>query len=72
MRSERSWAGAVVSAAIMIVVVGVTLVYVPNLLLGYLTTRLVPTWRDFVVVAYWVVAFVGCSILFVRLQRRAA
>ena len=72
MTAQRSWVGAAIAAAIMIVVVGITLVYVPNLLLGYLTTRLVPTWRDLVVVTYWALAFVGCSVLFVRLQRRGA
>jgi len=72
MTAQRSWVGAAIAAAIMIVVVAITLVYVPNLLLGYLTTRLVPTWRDLVVVTYWALAFVGCSVLFVRLQRRGA
>lgn len=54
----------------MIVLSSVALVLVPNTLLGYLTTRVVPTWRDLIVVAWWAVASVGCYVVFVRLQRR--
>jgi hypothetical protein len=44
-------------------------VFVPNALLGYLSTRVVPTWRDLIVVAWWAFAFLGCCWVFVRLQR---
>ena len=65
----RSWARAIVAAAVMIVLSFVALVLVPNTLLGYLTTRVVPTWRDLLVVLYWMTAFVGCCWAFLRLQR---
>jgi hypothetical protein len=64
-----SWPRAFIAAAVMIVASFVLLVLVPNTLLGFLTTRVVPTWRDILVVAYWMVAFVVCCLLFVRLQR---
>jgi hypothetical protein len=60
---------AVIGGVVMIVLSFVALVLVPNTLLGYLTTRVVPTWRDLIVVAWWMVAFVGCCVVFVRLQR---
>jgi hypothetical protein len=60
---------AVVGATGMIVLSFVALVLVPNTLLAYLTTRVVPTWRDLIVVAWWMFAFVGCCVVFVRLQR---
>ena len=69
-RIPRDSAHAVISAAVMIALSFVALVLVPNTLLGYLTTRVVPTWRDLIVVAWWAVAFVGCCVVFVRLQRR--
>jgi hypothetical protein len=53
----------------MIVLSFVAFVFVPNTLLGYLSTRLVPTWRDLLVVLYWMAAFVGCCWTFVYLQR---
>jgi hypothetical protein len=44
-------------------------VLIPNSLLGYLTTRLRPNWRDLTVVAWWGLSFlVGCG-LFIRMQR---
>jgi len=58
-----------VGAAIMIVVSYLAFVLVPNSLLGYLSTRVVPTWRDLIVVAWWALAFLGCCALFMRLQR---
>ena len=69
-RTSSTWVRALIAAAIMVVLTFVTLVLVPNTLLGYLTTRVVPTWRDLIVVTWWVLAFIGCSVVFVRLQRR--
>jgi predicted membrane metal-binding protein len=66
---ERSWWRAIVAAGAMIVLSFVAFVFVPNTLLGYLSTRLVPTWRDLLVVLYWMAAFVGCCWTFVYLQR---
>lgn len=69
VRTGGSWWRALGAAAIMIVLSFLAFVYVPNTLLGYVSTRLVPTWRDLTVVAYWMVAFVACCWVFVRLQR---
>ena len=60
---------AVTAALFMIVLSFVAFVFVPNTLLGYLSTRVVPTWRDLIVVAWWAFAFLGCCWVFVRLQR---
>jgi hypothetical protein len=65
----RSWWQAIVAAVVMIVLSFVAFVFVPNTLLGYLSTRLVPTWRDLTVVVYWMAAFAGCCWAFVHLQR---
>ena len=69
-RTSSTWVRALIAAAIMVVLTFVSLVLIPNTLLGYLTTRVVPTWRDLIVVTWWVLAFIGCSVAFVRLQRR--
>jgi hypothetical protein len=67
--ANRTILGAAIGAAVMIVLSFVALVLVPNTLLGYLSTRVVPTWRDLIVVAWSAFAFVGCCWVFVRLQR---
>jgi hypothetical protein len=67
--AQPGWAGAVVRAAIMLVASLVAFAVVPDRLLGYLTLRVAPNLRDLLVVLWWVVAFVGCCWLFVRLQR---
>lgn len=67
-RKRPTWVRALIAAAFMIVLTFISLVLVPNTLLGYLTTRVVPAWRDLIVVAWWTIAFVGCCIVFVRLQ----
>jgi hypothetical protein len=71
--SQRAptWMRAIITATAMIVLTFVALVFVPNTLLGYLTTRVEPAWRDLIVVAWWMVAFVGCCVVFVRLQQWA-
>ena len=70
--SATGWNRAVTGAALMIVLSYVAFVFVPNTLLGYLSTRVVPTWRDLIVVAWWAMAFVACCWVFVRLQRGRA
>jgi hypothetical protein len=67
--STRSWWRAIAAASLMIVLSFVAFVFIPNTLLGYLSTRVIPTWRDLIVVVYWMVAFLGCCWIFVRLQR---
>jgi hypothetical protein len=68
--SRRGWPGAIVAAAVMVVLSFVLLVLLPNTLLGYLTTRVVPTWRDLLVVVYWMAAFAACCWAFLLLQRQ--
>jgi hypothetical protein len=71
-RSAMGWTRPAIGAAVMIVLSYVAFVFVPNTLLGYLSTRVVPTWRDLIVVAWWAMAFVACCWVFVRLQRGRA
>lgn len=66
-----SWVAASLAAAAMLLVSYLALVLVPNGLLDYLAVRVVPKVRDLIVASWWVVAFVACSWLFVRLQGRA-
>jgi hypothetical protein len=68
---SSSWGRATALAAAMLLVVLLTLVLIPNALLGYLTTRVTPNARDLIVVAVWMVGFVLCCVLFLRLQRRS-
>lgn len=65
-----SWISAILGAAAMVLVSFLVFVLIPNSLLAYLTTRMTPTGRDLVVVAWWVFAFVVSCVVFVRLQRR--
>ena len=65
-------APAVLRAGLMIVLSYLALVLLPNTLLGYLTTRVVPAWRDVIVVSAWALAFLVCCVIFVRLQRGRA
>jgi hypothetical protein len=44
-------------------------VLIPNNLFTSLSTRVVPFTRDLLVTLWWIVAFVFCCWLFVRLQR---
>jgi hypothetical protein len=66
----QSWGAAAVPAVVMIFLSWLAFVLVPNTLLAYLSTRVVPTWRDLLVVGYWMAAFVGCCWAFLVLQRR--
>jgi hypothetical protein len=65
----RSWVRPTIRAAVMLAVSWIVLLLVPNRLLGYLSVHLVPTWRDLLMVVWWVGSFVFASWLFVRLQR---
>jgi hypothetical protein len=66
---EMTWPAATFRAAIVLVASLILFVAIPDRLLAYLSTRIVPGWRDFLMLAYWGVAFVvGCWV-FVRLQR---
>jgi hypothetical protein len=62
------WGRAALTAAGMLALSFVLLAYIPNVLLGYLGTRLQPWARDLVVATWWAVAFVACCVIFVRLQ----
>jgi len=70
VHAKRSWFGAAVAGASMVILSFVAFVYAPNTLLGYLTTRVLPVWRDLIVVVVWMASFGGCCWVFVRLQRR--
>jgi hypothetical protein len=65
----RSWVEPTVRAAVMLVASWVVFLAVPNRLLGYLSVHLVPTWRDVLMVVWWMAALVFACWLFVRLQR---
>ena len=65
-----SWGAALLGAAAMILLSFLVFILIPNSLLAYLTTRMTPTGRDLVVVAWWALAFVASCVVFVRLQRR--
>jgi hypothetical protein len=65
-----TWPAASVRAMVVLVASVILFVLVPDRLLAYLSTRIVPGWRDFLMLLYWGAAFVvGCWV-FVRLQRR--
>lgn len=53
----------------MLLVSLVAFVFVPNQLIAYLSLHLIPRARDLLVGLWWIVAFIGCCWLFVRLQR---
>jgi hypothetical protein len=66
---EMTWTAASVRAGLVLVVSVLLLAVVPDRLLAYLATRIVPAWRDFLMLLYWAAAFViGCWV-FVRVQR---
>jgi hypothetical protein len=70
--APTSWPASLGRAAVMLAVSVVLFLFVPNRLLGYLSIHIVPTWRDFLMLVYWVVAFVFACWLFVFLQRGRA
>jgi hypothetical protein len=66
------WTVATVRAALMLVASILLFVLIPDRLLAYISTRIVPRWRDLLMVVYMTVAFVFACWLFVRLQREPA
>jgi hypothetical protein len=66
--ADTGWGRAALTAIVMLALSFFLLAYIPNVLLGYLGTRLQPWARDLVVAAWWAVAFVICCVIFVRLQ----
>jgi hypothetical protein len=64
-----SWGVASIRAGIILALSLLLFVIVPDRLLGYLATRIVPGWRDCLMLLYWAAAFVVGCWLFVRLQR---
>jgi hypothetical protein len=68
--SAPGWGTAIVRAVVMLVVVVLAFAIVPNWLLDRLATKVTPTGRDLILVGSWIVAFVFCMWLFVRLQGR--
>jgi hypothetical protein len=71
-RLEMSWRVAVIRAAVMLLAGVLLFAIVPDRLLSYLSTRIVPGWRDFLMLVYVGVAFVVACWLFVVLQRDRA
>jgi uncharacterized membrane protein YidH (DUF202 family) len=66
--ARAGWGYAVLTSVAMLAVAFVLLAFVPNVLLGHLSTRVQPWARDLLVAAWWAVAFVACCVVFVRLQ----
>jgi hypothetical protein len=63
------WSVASIRAAGILVASLLLFVLIPDRLLAFLARRIVPEWRDLLMLLYWGVAFViGCWV-FVRLQR---
>ena len=62
------WSVTIIRAGGILVASVLLFVLIPDRLLAFLATRIVPGWRDFLMLLYWGAAFVlGCW-LFVRLQ----
>jgi hypothetical protein len=53
----------------MLVVSWAAFVLIPNQMLSYLSLHVEPRVRDLLVTLWWAFALVGCSWLFIRLQR---
>jgi hypothetical protein len=66
--ADPGWGRAVITAVVMLVSSFVLLALIPNMLLGYLSTRVEPWARDLLVAGCWALAFVVCCVIFVRLQ----
>jgi hypothetical protein len=69
---RMTWSVASGRAAIIVVASLLLFAIVPDRLLGYLSTRVVPRWRDLLMVVYLAAAFVVSCWLFMRLQRERA
>lgn len=68
----QGWGAAIPRAAVMLAAAFVAFALVPNWLLDRLATRVTPAGRDLIIVGWWLVGLVGCSLLFVRLQGRGS
>ena len=68
--SAQGWGSAIARAVVMLVVVLLAFAVFPNWLLDRLATTVTPTGRDLIIVGWWLVALVGCTWLFLRLQGR--
>lgn len=64
------WGGALVRAATVLVASFVGFIWVPNRLVSFLATRVVPNTRDGLVVLWVSGFFVVLSFAFVKLQRK--
>lgn len=68
--SAPGWGRGIARAVVMLFVVFVAFAVFPNWLLNRLATTMTPTGRDLILVGWWLVALVGCTWLFLRLQGR--
>jgi hypothetical protein len=66
--TPEPWGRAFLTSAVMLGACYLLLVLVPNNLQSYLSLHTQPRVRDLLVTLWWVAAFVGCCVLFVRLQ----
>ena len=71
-RGSGNWLSAVIRGTVMLVASVVAFVLVPNQLLTYLSLHAAPRVRDLLVTTWWMLAFVACCVLFLRLQRGRA
>ncbi len=68
---REGWGTAIAKGVGMFLACVVLLVILPDRLVTYLAIRTSPTRRDLAVVAVWMVSFVICCWLFVKIQPRA-
>ena len=66
--SAEGWGSAIARSVLMLLVVFIAFAVVPNWLADRLATRVTPTGRDLIVIAWWLAALIGCTWLFMRLQ----
>ena len=64
------WGKSAIRASIMLVVSFVVLIVIPDRLIAFLAPRVTPSSRDWLIVAWVTLSFVGLCWLFVVLQRR--
>jgi dipeptide/tripeptide permease len=69
VEQQTSWVRGFAQAAVVILASYLVFVLIPNNLFTYLSTRTAPFTRDLLVTLWWIVGFVACCWLFVRLQR---
>ena len=64
------WGAATLAAGGMFLASYLAFVLIPNNLLNYLSLHVAPRAGDLIVTVWWIVGFVACGWLFVRLQRQ--